>query len=118
MPGSAGTCGVDPSAPSYDVWRAGQAKRGQAGSIGNLLVGETKREYRDDICQIGRLVFQKGWVAANDGNIRKFFSLGILKNIPGIYKMDYDAIANMDGFGQKSIDNLRHAVESSKKQSL
>ena len=30
---------------------------------------KTEREYRDDICQIGRLVFQKGWVAANDGNI-------------------------------------------------
>src|ERR1019366_2399848 len=53
-----------------------------------------------------------------EANIRKFFSLSILKNIPGIYKMDYDAIANMDGFGQKSIDNLRNAIESSKKQSL
>jgi len=30
---------------------------------------KTEREYRDDIVQIGRLVFQKGWVAANDGNI-------------------------------------------------
>ena len=30
---------------------------------------KTERELRDDICQIGRLVFQKGWVAANDGNI-------------------------------------------------
>src|SRR5665647_1328763 len=30
---------------------------------------KTEREYRDDICQIGRLAFQKGWVAANDGNI-------------------------------------------------
>src|SRR4051794_39383144 len=30
---------------------------------------KTERELRDDICQIGRLVFEKGWVAANDGNI-------------------------------------------------
>ena len=30
---------------------------------------KTEREYREDIIQIGRLVFQKGWVAANDGNI-------------------------------------------------
>ena len=30
---------------------------------------KTEREYREDICQVGRLVFQKGWVAANDGNI-------------------------------------------------
>jgi L-fuculose-phosphate aldolase len=30
---------------------------------------KTEREYREDIIRIGQLVFQKGWVAANDGNI-------------------------------------------------
>jgi L-fuculose-phosphate aldolase len=30
---------------------------------------KTERELRDDIVQIGRLMFQKGWVASNDGNI-------------------------------------------------
>jgi len=30
---------------------------------------KTEREHREDIVQVGRLVFQKGWVAANDGNI-------------------------------------------------
>jgi L-fuculose-phosphate aldolase len=30
---------------------------------------KTEREVRDEIIEIGRLVFQKGWVAANDGNI-------------------------------------------------
>ena len=30
---------------------------------------KSEREHREDICQIGRFVFQKGWVAANDGNI-------------------------------------------------
>jgi L-fuculose-phosphate aldolase len=29
----------------------------------------TEKEYRESICEIGRLVYQKGWVAANDGNI-------------------------------------------------
>jgi L-fuculose-phosphate aldolase len=29
----------------------------------------SEKEYRELICEIGRLVFQKGWVAANDGNI-------------------------------------------------
>jgi L-fuculose-phosphate aldolase len=29
----------------------------------------TERELRDDIVRIGQLVYQKGWVAANDGNI-------------------------------------------------
>ena len=30
---------------------------------------KTEREHRDDIVHVGRLVFEKGWVAANDGNI-------------------------------------------------
>jgi L-fuculose-phosphate aldolase len=30
---------------------------------------KTEREHRQDIIEIGKLVFQKGWVAANDGNI-------------------------------------------------
>ena len=32
-------------------------------------MAKTEREYRQDIIDIGRLVYQKGWVAANDGNI-------------------------------------------------
>jgi L-fuculose-phosphate aldolase len=32
-------------------------------------MAKTERESRQDIVDIGRLVFQKGWVAANDGNI-------------------------------------------------
>lgn len=34
-----------------------------------LRMPKTERELRQDIVQIGRLVFEKGWVAANDGNI-------------------------------------------------
>jgi Ribulose-5-phosphate 4-epimerase and related epimerases and aldolases len=30
---------------------------------------KTEREHRQEIVEIGRLVYQKGWVAANDGNI-------------------------------------------------
>jgi L-fuculose-phosphate aldolase len=30
---------------------------------------KTEREHRQDIVDIGKLVYQKGWVAANDGNI-------------------------------------------------
>src|ERR1700722_16604290 len=30
---------------------------------------KTEREYREDIVEVGRLMFQKGWVAANDGNV-------------------------------------------------
>jgi L-fuculose-phosphate aldolase len=30
---------------------------------------KSERELRQDIVEIGRFVYQKGWVAANDGNI-------------------------------------------------
>jgi DNA ligase (NAD+) len=53
-----------------------------------------------------------------DANVRKFFGLGLLKDIPGIYKFDFSALAGMEGFGTKSIDNLKAAIEASKQQPL
>ena len=41
-----------------------------------------------------------------EANVRKFYELGLLKDIPGIYTLDFDAIGKMEGFGKKSIDNL------------
>jgi L-fuculose-phosphate aldolase len=32
-------------------------------------MAKTERELRQDIVDVGRLIYQKGWVAANDGNI-------------------------------------------------
>ncbi len=53
-----------------------------------------------------------------DANVRKFYELGFLKDIPGIYTLDFSRISGMEGFGQKSIDNLRLAIQNSKKQPL
>lgn len=53
-----------------------------------------------------------------EANIRKFYELGLLKDIPGIYHLNFDAIGKQEGFGQKSIDNLQTAIEHSKKQPL
>lgn len=53
-----------------------------------------------------------------DANVRKFYEMGLLKDIPGIYTLDFDKIGEMEGFGQKSIDNLQSAITNSKKQPL
>ncbi|MEO6187801.1 MAG: NAD-dependent DNA ligase LigA, partial [Ginsengibacter sp.] len=53
-----------------------------------------------------------------EANIRKFYSLRLLKNIPGIYTLDLDAISQIEGFGEKSIANLRKAIDISKTQTL
>jgi len=53
-----------------------------------------------------------------DANVRKFYELKLLKDIPGVYTLDFGKIAAMEGFGQKSIDNLQSAINNSKKQPL
>jgi DNA ligase (NAD+) len=50
--------------------------------------------------------------------IEKFYTLNLLTSIPQIYQLDYAAIGQLEGFGKKSIDNLKTAIENSKGQPL
>jgi DNA ligase (NAD+) len=51
-------------------------------------------------------------------NVQKFYELGFLKDVPGVYQLPFNRIAELEGFGEKSIHNLRTAIEESKKQPL
>ncbi|MFT4094163.1 MAG: NAD-dependent DNA ligase LigA [Niabella sp.] len=53
-----------------------------------------------------------------EANIKKFYEQGLLKDIPGIYKLDFDVIGKMEGFGTKSVEKLKDAIEQSKHQPL
>jgi DNA ligase (NAD+) len=53
-----------------------------------------------------------------DANVRKFYELGLLKDIPGIYTLDFSKISGMEGFGQRSIEKLQTAIIASKGQPL
>lgn len=53
-----------------------------------------------------------------EANVRKFYQLGLLADIPGIYRLDFEAISQLEGFGKKSLDNLKKAIEKSKSQPL
>ena len=53
-----------------------------------------------------------------EANVRKFYELGLLKDIPGIYELAFDRIGDLEGFGKKSLDNLQAAIEASKQQPL
>jgi DNA ligase (NAD+) len=53
-----------------------------------------------------------------DANVRKFYELGFLKDIPGLYRLPFDQIKTLEGYGAKSVDNLQTALENSKKQPL
>src|SRR5947199_6862158 len=65
---------------------------------------KTERELREDICQVGQLVFQKGWVAANDGNITiRLDAERILATPTGVCKgmMQCDDLIIVDRKGNK-----------------
>lgn len=53
-----------------------------------------------------------------ESSIRRFHSLEIISDIPSIYEIDFDRVAGLEGFGKKSVDNLKTAVEKSKTQPL
>lgn len=53
-----------------------------------------------------------------EANVRKFYELGYLKDIPSIYRLPFDKIRQLEGYGEKSINNLQEAINKSKSQPL
>ncbi|MBS1644686.1 MAG: NAD-dependent DNA ligase LigA [Bacteroidetes bacterium] len=53
-----------------------------------------------------------------EGIVTKFFENGILRTIPDLYQLDWKKVAALDGFKEKSLNNLRTAIENSKTQTL
>ncbi|MGE5108422.1 MAG: NAD-dependent DNA ligase LigA [Sphingobacteriales bacterium] len=53
-----------------------------------------------------------------DAIVRKFYELGYLKDIPGIYQLPYNKIKGLEGFGEKSMSNMQQAIDNSKRQPL
>ncbi len=46
--------------------------------------------------------------------VERFYDLGWVRHIVDLYRLDYDRIATLDGFGQKSADNLRNAIDKAR----
>ncbi len=53
-----------------------------------------------------------------EANVRKFYAMGLIKNVPCIYDLKADMFGSMEGFGAKSVTNLMEAIEASKLQPL
>lgn len=50
--------------------------------------------------------------------ITLFINKGMIKTIADLYRLDYDRIKTFEGFGEKSVNNLKSAIEKSKHQNL
>lgn len=50
--------------------------------------------------------------------VERFFDQGWIKTLPDVYRLDYDQIAQMEGFGQKSADNLEKSITQAKQNPI
>ncbi len=53
-----------------------------------------------------------------DETIRLLYDKGLINDISDIYNLDYGKISKLEGFAQKSVDNLRKGIDESKTKSF
>ena len=46
----------------------------------------------------------------------RLFELGLIKDVAGIYELEAEQLVPLEGFGEKSVENLIRAIEKSKEQ--
>ncbi len=46
--------------------------------------------------------------------IERFFELGWVRSLPDIYRLDYEQVATLEGFGEKSAANLEAAIDKAR----
>ncbi len=89
-----------------------------------LVRTEGEAAWRCPICVCGaqdlqRIIFHVSKPAMNiDGMgksiVERFYELGWIRNIADVYNLDYEKIGQLEGFGQKSADNLKEAIEKAR----
>jgi DNA ligase (NAD+) len=53
-----------------------------------------------------------------ESTIERFYSLGWLHSVADLYRLNYAAISQLEGFGEKSATNLRAAIEKAKQNPI
>ena len=102
----------------YDsaLWRvtsAGWAGPAEAARQGTAAVFKTENEYRQDICEIGRLLHQKNFVAATDGNVSVRLASGDILATPtmiskGMMRPDDLVVVDQEGnklLGRRNVSS-------------
>ena len=72
---------------------------------------------------VGRLIHFISKDAMNmdgfgESQMEKFYDAGMLNTVADIYKLDYNRIKTFEGFGERSVEKLRQAIETSKQNPL
>ena len=53
-----------------------------------------------------------------EANVHKFYELGWLRTLADVFRLEYDAIADLEGMGTKSADKLRRAIDQAKRNPI
>ena len=93
---------------------------------GDLILSENHKQFycNNDYCKSkysGRITKWTSVLGIKEfgmATIEKFLNTGIISTISSLYKIDYHKIALLEGFGEKSADNLKNEIESHKKMTL
>jgi DNA ligase (NAD+) len=88
--------------------------------------GEAAWRCPNHICEaqvLQRMIFHVSKPAMNvDGMgksiVEKFHEMGWLKTLPDIYRLNYEEIATMEGFGKKSATNLKKSIDKAKQNPI
>lgn len=93
-----------------------------------LVRPENEAAWRCPDCVCGaqdlqRMIFHVSKPAMNiDGLggsiIERFYELGWVKNIPDLYRLDYEQIAELEGFGEKSAAKMKAAIDKARQNPI
>ena len=53
-----------------------------------------------------------------ESTIRRFYELGWLRSIADLYRLDYQAVSELEGFGEKSATNMETSVNKAKQNPI
>ena len=72
---------------------------------------------------LGRMIFHTSKHAMDieglgASTIEKFYKLGWLHDIADLYRLDYEQVAQLEGFGEKSAANMKAAVDKAKQNPI
>ncbi len=93
-----------------------------------LARAEDEAAWRCPNCTCGRQEYQKfvfhvskhamDIEGLSKATIERFIGLGWLSTLADLYRLDFEAIAQLDGFGKRSADNMRAALEKAKQNPI
>jgi DNA ligase (NAD+) len=93
---------------------------------GDLTLSENHKQFycNNDYCKSkysGRITKWTSVLGIKEfgmATIEKFLNIGIINTISSLYKINYQNVTLLEGFGEKSADNLKNEIESHKKMTL